>query len=189
MAEVWRREDVSLVTANAEYIDENSKLLDRTFHDPTQAADDSFETLARDGSNACCFGAAMGFERELYRTFGWPPAHLSAHDIMLPFYGYLLKGARFISAPLLKYRIHGNNTSLSLAAERASGTERLKIEQRIYLGHLAHAVLMEEELERLSIAAPERYAAVARRIMPLVHIQMMEMAKKLVRLRRSHDLA
>jgi glycosyltransferase involved in cell wall biosynthesis len=36
-------EDVSLVTANAYYIDENSRPLDRTLRDVGQPADDSFE--------------------------------------------------------------------------------------------------------------------------------------------------
>jgi hypothetical protein len=45
----------------------------RTARDVDGAADDSFETLARDGANACRFGAAMGFERELYAAFGLRP--------------------------------------------------------------------------------------------------------------------
>jgi glycosyltransferase involved in cell wall biosynthesis len=189
MAEVWHREGVSLVTANVAYIDENSRPLNRTFRDEAKPADDSFEALARDGSNACCFGAAMGFERDIYRTFGWPPMHLSTHDIMLPFYAYLHKGARFISTPLLKYRVHGNNASLSLAAEKLAGAERCKVEESIYLGHLAHAVFMEEELVRLCGEAPERYGVVARRIVPLLNIQMAEMSKKLIRSRRARGLS
>ena len=117
MANVWLRENVSLVTTNAIYIDESSRPLNRTFRDSNIPADDSFETLARDGSNACCFGPAIGFERELYTKFGWPPAYLGAYDIMLPFYAYLLKGAQFVFSPLLKYRVHRGNTSLSLRAE------------------------------------------------------------------------
>ena len=190
MASVWLRENVSLVTTNAIYIDESSKLLDRTFRDPNIPADDSFETLARDGSNACCFGAAIGFERELYAKFGWPPAYLGAYDIMLPFYACLLKGARFISSPLLKYRVHGGNTSLSLQAESASSREKAAIEEHDYHVHLAHAVLMEEELIRLRVEVPERYGPMADRILPLLGIQVAEMSKKLIRIsRRSGTLA
>jgi hypothetical protein len=55
--------------------------------------------------------------------------------------------------------------------------------------HLAHAVLFDEELDRLHSQSPERYAAVAERIRPLLTIQMTEMAKKLVRNRRAlHNL-
>jgi glycosyltransferase involved in cell wall biosynthesis len=190
MARVWIDEKVSLVTANANFIDEHSNSLNRTFRDPASPGDDSFVTLARDGSNDCCFGAAIGFERELYTTFGWPPAYLGAYDIMFPFYAYLLKGARFISKPLLNYRLHSRNDSLSLRAEIANPQERSTINERIYFSHLAHAVLMEEELRRLVAEAPERYGAVARRIVPLLTLQLAEMAKKLVHVsRQSGSLA
>ena len=83
MAAIWRSEKVSLVTANAYHIDEQSNSLGRTHRDGNAVADDSFETLARDGANACCFGAAMGFERNLYETFGLPPSHLGAFVAVL----------------------------------------------------------------------------------------------------------
>ena len=131
MADVWRREKVSLVTTNVDYIDENSNPLGRTARDCTVDADDSFETLARDGANACCFGAAIGFEREVYATFGLPPSHLRAADIMLPFYAYLLKGARFIREPLLKYRVHAQNSSMGLAAAKTEGLDKLRVHEQI----------------------------------------------------------
>ena len=170
------------------YIDEHSKPIGRTARECDVPADDSFETLARDGANACCFGAVMGFDREVYATFGLPPSHLEASDIMLPFYAYLLKGARFISKPLLRYRVHGRNTSKSLAAEKAEGIELLRTHERIFQGHLAHAVLMQEELDRLSLTMPARYSELANTIGPLLRIQTVEIAKKLVRVRRDlHD--
>ena len=184
MADVWISEGTSLVTANAYYIDENSQSLDRFFRDPDQPADDSFKTLARDGVNACCFGPTIGFERAIYEKFDWVPRYLRAYDIMYPFYAYLLKGARFIRKPLLGYRVHGQNTSFSLRAERANSLEKAKIEERIYLGHLAHATLMEEELDKLRAEDPLRYGPVAERILPLLAIQMAETSKKLVRVSR-----
>jgi glycosyltransferase involved in cell wall biosynthesis len=188
MARTWLEEKVSLVTTNAFYIDENSNSLNQTFRDLGAPADDSFETLARDGSNACCFGAAMGFDRAIYDTFGWPPTHfLEASDIVLPFYAYLLRGARFINEPLLKYRVHSHNTSLSLLAEKSAGENALLVRERIFGCHLAHAVFFEEELDRLRSELPSRYANVSNRILPLVGIQMTEMAKKLVRNRRELD--
>jgi glycosyltransferase involved in cell wall biosynthesis len=187
IARVWLTEGLSLITANAFYIDDNSKPLNRTFRDPDQPADDSFETLARDGSNACCFGPAIGFERAIYEKFDWVPRYLRAYDIMYPFYAYLLKGARFVNKPLLKYRVHGHNTSLSLQAEKADALAKAKLDERIYLGHLAHATLMEEELNRLCNEEPERYAPVASRIIPLLNVQLAEMSKKLVRSLRARD--
>jgi glycosyltransferase involved in cell wall biosynthesis len=181
MVEVWRREDVSLVTANAELIDEHSKSRGEFFRDPQAQADDSFETLVRDGANACCFGAGIGFEREIYTTFGLPPRHLDNLDILLPFYAYLLKGARFVHKPLLKYRIHGQNNALSRKADQLNGIDRLVVRDHIYYGHIAHAVAMQEQLDALSVSMPSRYAELAPKIAPLLTMQTVEMAKKLVR--------
>ena len=185
MANVWMSERVSLVTANAYYIDKDLKPLNRTFRDVNVPADESFETLARDGANACCFGPAIGFEREIYEKFGWVPRYLRAYDVMYPFYAYLLKGAKFINKPLLKYRVHEDNTSLSLTAEKSDARKRAMVEERIFLGHLAHATLMSEELDRLVAEEPERYMGLAERTVPLLNVQLAEMAKKLVRSSRT----
>jgi glycosyltransferase involved in cell wall biosynthesis len=184
MVDVWCAERVSLVTANAVYIDENSRPLNRTFRGPDEPVDDSFETLARDGANACCFGPTIGFERAIYERFGWVPRYLRAYDIMYPFYAYLLNGARFVRKPLLKYRVHGSNMSLSLSLEKTDALEKTAIEERTHLVHLAHAVLMEEEIDRLRAEAPQRYQPVAQLILPLLKTQMAERAKKLVRVSR-----
>jgi glycosyltransferase involved in cell wall biosynthesis len=189
MAKVWIEENVSLVIVNAAYIDENSLSLNRFYRDPSVRADDSFETLAQDGVNACCFGPVMGFERELYDTFGWTPAHLTAIDIMFPFYAYLRKGARFIEKPLLKYRVNAGNTSLSLGAERSQGLEYLTTMERIYYVHLAHALFMREQFDWLRIRMPERYAELEPRIAPLLAIQTAEAAKKFVQSRIKLDEA
>jgi glycosyltransferase involved in cell wall biosynthesis len=183
MAKVWQAENVSLVNTNAYYIDENSEPLGRIHHDLDVPPDDTLETLVRDGSNACCFGATMGFERELYLNFGMPPTHLDNFDIMVPFYAYLMKGARFINKPLLKYRVHGQNNSLSLIAERSNEFDKLLVHERIHYAHMAHAVVMQDTIERLSLTMPARYAKIAERIEPLLTIQMAERAKKLVKTR------
>jgi len=185
VVKAWLENDVSLVITNAEYIDDNSNSLNRTYRDPLVPADDSFETLARDGVNACCFGPCMSFERELFETFGYPPAHMEAADIMFPFYANLLKGARFLSKPLFKYRVHSQNTSLSLIAEaKQSEMERLVVHEKDFGLRLAHAVFMQEELDRLRSSDSARYGKLAERIFPLLTIQTVETAKKLVRTRR-----
>jgi hypothetical protein len=184
MVSAWQTNDVSLVTANAYYINEDSISLNRTFQDLNQIADDSFETLVRDGANACCFGAAIGFDREIYERFGWVPQYLGAYDIMYPFYAYLTRGAKFLNKPLLKYRVHRGNTSASLQAERADELHKSLVEERIFMQHIAHATLMQEVLERLSTEQPDRYGPTANRIMPLLAVQLAEMAKKLARVSR-----
>jgi glycosyltransferase involved in cell wall biosynthesis len=185
MARTWKGEKVSLVTANALYIDDQSNDINRTYRDPNALADTTFETLARYGVNVCCFGAAMGFDRAIYDNFGWPPTHLlGAGDIVLPFYAYLLNGARFISEPLLKYRVHARNTSLSLLAEKTTGEDRLLAVQRSYNNHLAHAVFFARELDWLRHESPARFADVANRVLPVVEGQRKMLTKALVRTRR-----
>jgi glycosyltransferase involved in cell wall biosynthesis len=181
MAKVWMMKGVSLISTNAIFIDEKSRSMDRMYRDPAGPNDTTFETLARDGANACCIGATMGFERRIFEMFGWPPEYLSAADIMLPFYAYLLNGAEFISTPLVKYRIHSNNSSRSARAERLSGVELLELEEKVYRGHIAHAVFMQDELDRLQAENPSRYVSIALRIVPLLQTQMAEMAKKMIR--------
>src|SRR5262249_14830887 len=170
------------VPRTATAIAPNSQPLGRTARDP-DTPDYSFETLARDGANACCFGAGIGFERAVYATFGMPPRHLNNLDIMLPFFAHLLKGVHFIRKPLLRYRVHGKNNSLSLIAARSDELGRLRTHERIFFGHLAHSLVMRDVLDRLRETMPARYAELAPRIAPLLDIQTTEMAKKLVRAR------
>jgi glycosyltransferase involved in cell wall biosynthesis len=188
MVAVWREADASLVTANACYIDAAGRELGRFSHNPTEPYDETFETLARHGGNAVCFGAAMGFERSLYDKFGLPPDYLGASDIILPFYAYLAKGARFIPEPLLKYRITGRNSSMTLQYERSkSPRDKLLIwEEDRYL-HLAHALLMISELERLRQSDPSRYADIERRIRPLLTASVYETASQMVEARIKLD--
>ena len=102
-------------------------------------------------------------------------------DILLPFYAYLLKGGRFLNKTLLRYRVHGKNDSLSLIEERSDELGKLETRERAFYGHIAHAVVMMEELDRLSETMPDRYRELAPTIGPLLTIQTVEMAKKLVR--------
>jgi capsular polysaccharide biosynthesis protein/glycosyltransferase involved in cell wall biosynthesis len=184
MIKVWLEHDVSLVTANALYIDEAGKELNRFHHNPAEPYDESFETLARHGYNAVCQGAAMGIERSLYDEFGWPPEYLTSADIMLPFYAYLSKGARFIPEPLLKYRVHGQNLSMSLRYERSkTPIDKLLVLAETRYIHIAHALLMISELERLAQADPARYGEVEQRLRPLLNALVHERAQQMVEAR------
>jgi glycosyltransferase involved in cell wall biosynthesis len=184
MVKVWQDEGVSLVATNASYIDDNSNELNRFFRDPSGPYDETFETLARDGSNAVCFGPTQGFERSLYDEFGWPPEYLSeGDDILLAFYAHLAKGARFIPEPLLNYRVHAHNGSLSLEWERSRQIDKLVVEAEIYYVMIALSLFMANEIDRLCLADPSRFSEVAARIKPLLAVQTFEMTKKLVNTR------
>lgn len=183
MVAVWRRENVSLVTGNVTFIDEDSNELNRFWRDPTQPADATPETLARTGNNALCFGVAIGFERALYEQFGYPPEYLTAEDIMLPFYACLAKGGRFIPEPLMKYRIHSGNGGLGRAKERqTTPVGQCLVQAEIYFAELAHSVLMATILDRASAADPAR-AELAARLKPLVEAAILDKSKLLVDMR------
>lgn len=189
MVRVWREQDVSLVIANAEYIDEHSRPLGRLYRDPKAVPNDGFEAMARDGVNDCCFGPCIGLERALYDTFGWPPIELEVVDIMVVFYAYLLKGAKFIPRPLLKYRVHDANSSHSLQAERLSGIERLAADEQMYYLHLAHAVYARDLMTRLSVEQPEPYGGMRLGIGPLLDVQVSECARKFAEARAALETA
>jgi len=190
MTQAWLEHDVSLVTANACYIDDSGNDLHRFFQNPMEPYDESFEMLARQCSNAVCFGAAMGFERGLTARFGWPPEYLCASDVMLPFYAYLSKGARFIPEPLLQYRVTGQNGSMTLQWERSTNPiDKLLVWAEDRYLHLAHAFRMISELERLAQAEPGRYADVEARIRPLLTALVYERSRQMVEARAQlHDL-
>jgi len=183
VVKVWRDEKVSLVVVNAEFVDENAESLDRFRRPPGEAYDESFETLARDGSNALCGGSGMGFERQFFAGLNWLRDERAPFDIMMPFSACLADGARFVPEPLLKKRLHPQNLSLGLAAERSTGIERLMIEFDIFCNHLEYSFRMEAELDRLNEADPSRFSEIVSRIKPLVAVQTSEMARKLVRTR------
>jgi GT2 family glycosyltransferase len=183
MVAAWREADVSLVTANAAYIDSDGNDLHRFYTDPTGSYDDSFEALARNGYNAVCFGAAIGFERRLFLEFGYPPEFLAVEDIMLPFYAYLAKGARYVPEPLIHYRVHADNDSLGLRRERAGPIEKLLVEAEMYSVHLVHSVEMAAELERRRARDPVRFGRIAERIRPLLAEQRNAMTGRLVETR------
>src|SRR5438874_4197485 len=190
MVRVWQDTDVSLVTANARYIDEAGQELNRFFCNPMEPYDESFETLARHCSNVVCFGAAMGFERGLYDKFGYPPDYLLAPDVMYPFYAYLSKGARFIPEPLLKYRVTGENVSMTLQYERSTNpVDKLLVWAEDRYLHLAHALRMISELERLVQSDPARYGDIDQRIRPLLTALVHERAQQMVDARiQLHEL-
>jgi glycosyltransferase involved in cell wall biosynthesis len=183
MVKVWRDKKVSLVVANAQFVDENAVDLNRFRRPPDEPYDESFETLARDGGNALCGGAGMGFERRFFVGLNWLRDERAPFDIMMPFSACLADGARFVQEPLLKKRLHQHNLSLGRAAERSSGIERLMIEFDIFCNHLEYSLRMEAELDRLNEADPSRFSEIVRRIKPLVAVQTSEMARKLVRTR------
>jgi glycosyltransferase involved in cell wall biosynthesis len=189
MVDAWLAKKVSMVTVNAEYVDKDSRLLGRQFRDPNKTPEISLEAIARNGVNDAVFGAGMGCSREFLEYFDYAgnplPSHLGASDIMLTFYACLLNGCDVISAPLMKYRFHGQQGSASIALELAeSELRKLVLEEKIWAGHLAHAIFMQEMLDHYVAKDPARFGTVKERIRPLLVHQVVIMSTRLVDVRK-----
>ena len=189
MAEVWITKQVSMVTVNADYIDQESRLLGRRFRDPNKTPEISLEAIARDGVNDAVFGAGMGCSRELLEYFDYAgnalPSHLGAADIMLTFYACLLNGCEVIGTPLMKYRFHGQQGSGSIAMELAeSELQKLVLEEKNWAGHLAHAIYMREILDQYVAKDPVRFSPINKRIEQLLVHQVVMMSTRLVNVRK-----
>ena len=178
---------VSLVTVNGIYVDETGRRALRHHHDPADRPDVSLETLARNGVNACCFGAGMAFGREVIDTFGVTPATLTAGDIALPFWAGLLGGMAFEPEPLVMYRMHAGNTSLGRQMDQASGTDAIVYEERCHYGHAAHALWMLECLESFAAGRPE-HAARAAALQPLLLSSLLTHAARWTKTRQQLDI-
>lgn len=193
MAEVWINEKKTLVTVNAELIDSDSHLLGRCFRDPNAVPSTSVDDLACNGANDCNFGAGMGFSREMVDVFGFdeatPPPHFPP-DTIFPFYAGLLGGCTFITEPLMKYRIHGGQTSLSHALNPSDDTvQRLQIEKKLWLGHIDIARYMDATLDKVVVNDPERFGSVSERLRPLIMHQTILMSTRLLDIAtRLHEL-
>lgn len=184
MVDVWQREGKTLVTVNADYIDADSAALGRSHRDPHARPNTSVENLARDGANDCNFGAGMGFARAMLEAFPFdetnPPPHLPP-DLIFPFYAGLLNGCAMIPEPLMLYRVHGAQTSVSLAHEsETDAIARLLIEKQQWLGHLGISRYMAATLDRAAATDPVRFGPARERLLPLVMHQTTLMSDRLL---------
>jgi len=189
MIAVWKSNKVSMVTVNAELIDSDSLLLNKQYRDPTKIFDFSLEAIARDGVNDAVFGAGMGCSRELLEYFGYAdkimPPHLTAQDIMFTFFACLLNGCEMVTTPQMKYRVHGDQGSISIAIQRAkSELRKLVLEEKQWNVHLAHALFMCETLQMCITKDPLRFKDINDRIETLLHQQIVTMATRIANVRK-----
>jgi len=186
LVRAWQKTGASLLAVNAEYIDGDSR--PRGLRLPKdRPPDSSIERLVRDGVNDSVFGAGTAYDTQMFEVFpnclGAPPRHLGTQDIIWPFYACLLNGCVGISEPLMKYRIHGAQFSLSVAHSRAEKVEKQVLEEKMWWGHLAHALLMREALKEVVAIAPARYRELYNRLLPMLEHQTWLMAHRQAKVR------
>lgn len=188
MVSVWRSRNVSMVVVNAELIDAKSKPLPKgTRFPPDSIPNDSIETLVRDGVNDSVFGAGFGCDRRFYEAFppcaGNPPRHLRTQDILFPFLAGLQDGCVVMPQPLMKYRVHGNQNSLSIGLDSQKETlSKLILEEEMWQVHLAHAIWIIKVLDKAA-TIDSRFNEMRANLKSLIDNQIFIMSNRLTSVR------
>lgn len=112
MVAAWQAHGVSLVSSNALLIDAEGREGGLAVREPGRAAPD-LEAFCREGWQAQCHGATLGWAREVFDVFGGlSKADTSVStDWILPFRACLLKGIHYVDEPLIRRRVHAESRS------------------------------------------------------------------------------
>ena len=138
--------DASLVACNAHIIDAEGRRKGLRIA-PDQTVDNSLEPLCQRGFNPLVFGAGILFRRELFDLFGPIEPPTRATDQILVFRATLLRGAQYMSEPLVSWRHHDRNRSHFLQKSRVDSdkAEAMRVEERWLYSRIAsrHAMLAD----------------------------------------------
>ena len=121
LVEAWRTTNASVLSSNAEVIDDQSRVLELlTSHSEPkwiQAAE-----FAKQGYVLEADGATLAWHRDVFAKFGRLDGSRlrGSYDHVLPFRAGLLTGHYYLPAPLLRRRTHGANYGLE-CADRTQG--------------------------------------------------------------------
>ncbi len=121
LVEAWRATNASLLSSNAEVIDEQSHVLrlmtPRSEPKWIQSAD-----FAKHGYVLEADGATLAWHRDVFAKFGRLDGSRlrAAYDHVLPFRAALLAGVYYLPSPQLRRRTHGANYGLE-CADRTQG--------------------------------------------------------------------
>jgi glycosyltransferase involved in cell wall biosynthesis len=110
LVETWKATQCSMVTSNAIVI--NGEGIRKGLYSSLEASYElSAEAIASHGWNQAMLGAVLAFEPTLFSCFRPldPKKSAFVHDWILPYRASLLKGIRYLSEPLVLYRIYGGN--------------------------------------------------------------------------------
>lgn len=137
----------AVVSSNAILIDELGTPSGLYRRDLDQL-DLSLKAFARTGSNHVCFGTGMSWHRRVIDYFGPLRAGPRNADQVIPFRGALLGGLSYIEEPLLRWRQHRNNLTLTIQKRNATDdVERLLLDERTLGNRVANAMAMLQDLK------------------------------------------
>ena len=143
LVEAWRSTNASLLSSNAEVIDEDSRL-----QDPLTSREEalwvSAAEIARRGYLLEADGATLAWHRDVFAKFGRLDGLRlrGQYDHVLPFRASMLNGVRYLPSLLVQRRTHGGNYGLELA-DRSQG-QLVKQETRTMYGLSAKLCMLED---------------------------------------------
>jgi glycosyltransferase involved in cell wall biosynthesis len=145
VVEEFRRHRTSVVSSAAEILDADGVV---TGVHREADTDCSLTRFLQRGRVATCFGAGLAWHREVFDEFGPFPHGPRNIDIVIPFRGALLRGNAYIRDPLLQWRHHGANMTLSIIRDERP-EERLVIDERLYSNLTANCFAMLDDVKAL----------------------------------------
>ncbi len=114
-----------------------------------------------------------------------PTCLLYTLDIVYPFFAYLTGGCSVLSEPLMSYRIHGTQNSYSIAYDKEKNEkQKLILEEKSWVCHLAHALYMKNVLSKLVTISHVKYVEIEKYLTPLLDHQMYLMSCRLILVRK-----
>lgn len=126
MFEHWQVDGVRAdsLFSDAFIVDENGRSMGRLFAGKApQFAGSVEDAVARGGVGVA--GCTHIFSKRSFESFGPMDPEVMAEDMVIPFRSLLGGGIRYVDAPLVSYRIHGDNTSIA-CARRPSRARRAR---------------------------------------------------------------
>lgn len=121
-----KNKDVYAVCSNATLINEvNEETGTYIQKDKFTIEKRDFIDVMENGSQF--FGAAAAYDIRIFQYFGRLKSNVRNEDQILPYRASLLGKIGYISDPLIKYRIHGNNLSYWIHANNVQCSEYLEI--------------------------------------------------------------
>ena len=92
------------------------------------------------------FGCALGYDPEMFATFGKVPDALIHEDNVIALRAFLLGPMHFVNLPLLKRRIHGNNI-FSRVHERATTDEAVARQEARFVRDARNRMVLYEAFQ------------------------------------------
>lgn len=100
-------EGASLVLHNAYVTDENLNITDYSFFEKRKSKKGFLHNIVKNSYMGCC----MAFDKKLLKKIMPIPKYVPMHDQWIGLMGEKYGKVKFIDAPLIYYRIHGDNVT------------------------------------------------------------------------------